>query len=110
MRSVFFLRYAGLPLLGSLPLQNTGSGRTGSAAMAHGPSRSAARGNLADRGANPRPLNRQADSQPLRHQGRPKFKNERILRATGGHLIPLYAALCVKPANSPDGECLCLKR
>ncbi|XP_029096525.1 HAUS augmin-like complex subunit 7 isoform X1 [Monodon monoceros] len=37
--------------------------------MAHGPSRSAARGIVPDRGTNPRPLHRQADSQPLRHQG-----------------------------------------
>ncbi|XP_054936811.1 ciliary-associated calcium-binding coiled-coil protein 1 isoform X4 [Physeter macrocephalus] len=51
--------------------ESTGSGRAGSAAMAHGPSRSAARGILPDRGTNPRPLHRQADSQPLRHQGSP---------------------------------------
>ncbi|XP_073653911.1 CUE domain-containing protein 1 isoform X2 [Tursiops truncatus] len=48
-----------------------GSGRAGSAAMAHGPSRSAACGILPDRGTNPCPLHRQADSQPLRHQGSP---------------------------------------
>ncbi|XP_060013491.1 protein cordon-bleu isoform X5 [Lagenorhynchus albirostris] len=39
--------------------------------MAHGPSRSAACGIFPDRGTNPRPLHRQADSQPLRHQGSP---------------------------------------
>ncbi|XP_049568630.1 peroxisomal membrane protein PEX14 isoform X4 [Orcinus orca] len=39
--------------------------------MAHGPSRSAACGILPDWGTNPRPLHRQADSQPLRHQGSP---------------------------------------
>uniref|UniRef100_A0A8C9CAV6 Uncharacterized protein n=1 Tax=Phocoena sinus TaxID=42100 RepID=A0A8C9CAV6_PHOSS len=32
----FFLRYAGLSLLWPLPLRSTGSGRAGSAAMAHG--------------------------------------------------------------------------
>ncbi|XP_073650303.1 polycomb group RING finger protein 5 isoform X1 [Tursiops truncatus] len=36
--------YAGLSLLWPLPLRSTGSGRAGSAAMAHGPSRSAACG------------------------------------------------------------------
>ncbi|XP_059939792.1 zinc finger protein 580 isoform X1 [Mesoplodon densirostris] len=39
--------------------------------MAHGPRRSAACGIFPDRGTNPRPLHRQADSQPLRHQGSP---------------------------------------
>ena len=53
------------------PLRSTGSGCAGSAAMAHGPSRSAACGILPDRGTNPCPLHRQADSQPLRHQGSP---------------------------------------
>ncbi|XP_066898852.1 transforming growth factor beta receptor type 3 isoform X5 [Kogia breviceps] len=52
-------------------LATAGSGCAGSAAMAHGPSRSAACGILPDRGTNRRPLHRQADSQPLRHQGSP---------------------------------------
>ncbi|XP_060150473.1 uncharacterized protein [Globicephala melas] len=39
--------------------------------MAHGPNRSATCGILPGRGTNPCPLNRQADSQPLRHQGSP---------------------------------------
>ncbi|XP_059878056.1 COX assembly mitochondrial protein homolog isoform X2 [Delphinus delphis] len=39
--------------------------------MAHGPSHSTACGILPDRGTNPCPLHRQADSQPLRHQGSP---------------------------------------
>ena len=68
----FFWRYAGLSQLWPLPLRSTGSGRAGSAAMAHGPSRSAACGIFPDRGANPSPLHRQADSQPLRHQGSPR--------------------------------------
>ena len=66
-----FLRYTGLSLLWPLPLRSTGSGRAGSAAMAHGPSHSAACGIFPDRGTNPCPLHRQADSQPLRHQGSP---------------------------------------
>ncbi|XP_066873188.1 NIPA-like protein 2 isoform X3 [Kogia breviceps] len=49
----------------------SGSERTGSAAMAHGPSRSVACGIFPDRGTNPCPLHRQMDSQPLRHQGSP---------------------------------------
>ena len=39
---------------------------------AHGPSCSTARGILPDQGSNPCPLHRQADSQPLRHQGSPR--------------------------------------
>ncbi|XP_059868809.1 evC complex member EVC isoform X6 [Delphinus delphis] len=52
-------------------LNSTGSGRADPAAMAHGPSRSAACGIFLDRGTNPCPLHRQADSQPLRHQESP---------------------------------------
>ena len=52
-------------------LWSTGSRRTGSAIVAHGPSCSAARGILPDQGPNPCPLHWQADSQPLRHQGSP---------------------------------------
>ena len=65
-------RCAGPPPPRPLPLRSTGSKRTGPAAVAHGPSRSAARGILPDQGPNPRPPHRQADSQPLRHQGSPK--------------------------------------
>ena len=64
-------RCAGLSLTRPLP---TGSRRAGSAVVAHGPSRSAARGILPDQGSNPRPLHWQADSQPLRHQGSPIFQ------------------------------------
>ncbi|XP_060157329.1 protein cornichon homolog 3 isoform X1 [Globicephala melas] len=68
---MFFNLYAGLSPLWPLPLRSTGSGRAGPAAMAHGPSRSVACGIFPDRGMNPRPLHRQADSQPLHHQGSP---------------------------------------
>ena len=64
-------RCAGLSPPRPLPLWSTGSRRAGSAAVAHGPSRSAARGILPDQGSNPRLLHQQADSQPLRHQGSP---------------------------------------
>ena len=64
-------RCAGLSLLRPLLLRSTGSRRAGSVGVAHGPSCSAARGILPDQGSNPCPLHRQADSQPLRHQGSP---------------------------------------
>ena len=44
--------------------------------MAHGPSCSAACGIFPDQGSNPCPLHWQADSQPLRHQGSPKFTSD----------------------------------
>ena len=64
-------RRAGPSLSRPLLLRSTGSRRAGSVIVAHGPSRSAARGILPDQGSNPRPLHWQADSQPLRHQGSP---------------------------------------
>ncbi|XP_059868499.1 cysteine-rich hydrophobic domain-containing protein 2 isoform X2 [Delphinus delphis] len=83
-------RYAGLSLLWPFPLRSTGSGRTGSAAMAHGPSRSAACGIFPDRDTNPRPLYRQADSQPLRHQTRRSI--EKLLEWENNRL---YHKLCL---------------
>ena len=64
-------RCAGLSLLRPLLLRSTGFRRAGSVIVAHGPSRSAARGIFPDQGSNPCPLHWQADSQPLRHQGSP---------------------------------------
>ena len=64
-------RCAGLSLSRPLLLRSTGSRRAGSAAVAHGPSCSAACGIFPDQGSNPCPLHRQADSQPLHHQGNP---------------------------------------
>ena len=64
-------RCAGLSLSRPLLLRSTGSRRTGSAIVAHGPSYSAACGILPDQGPNPCPLHWQADSQPLHHQGSP---------------------------------------
>ncbi|XP_059872070.1 non-homologous end-joining factor 1 isoform X3 [Delphinus delphis] len=78
--------YAGLSQLWPLPLRSTGSGCAGSVAMAHGPSRSAACGIFPDRGTNPRPLHRQADSQPLRHQGSPAFTFS-MCKCVSQHLI-----------------------
>ena len=70
-------RCAGLSLPWPLLLWSTGSRRTGSVIVAHGPSCSAAHGILPDQGSNPCLLHWQADSQPLRHQGSPIiiFKN-----------------------------------
>ena len=79
-------RCAGLSLSRPLPLQSTGSRRTGSAIVAHGPRCSAACGILPDEGSNPCPLHWQADSQPLRHQGSPSvklLKEENILLISG---------------------------
>ena len=64
-------RCAGLSLLRPLLLRSTGSRRAGSVIVAHGLRCSTACGILPDQGLNPRPLHRQADSQPLRHQGSP---------------------------------------
>ena len=64
-------RCAGLSLSRPLLLRNTGSRRTSSGIVAHGPSRSAACGIFPDQGSNPCSLHWQADSQPLRHQGSP---------------------------------------
>ena len=64
-------RCAGLSLSRPLLLRSTGSRRAGSAVVAHGPSCSAAYGSFPDQGSNPCPLQWQADSQPLRHQGSP---------------------------------------
>ena len=71
-------RCAGLSLSWPLLLWNTGSRRTGSVVVVHGPSCSAACGILPDQGSNPCPLHWQADAQPLRHQGSPSvpFKIE----------------------------------
>ena len=64
-------RCAGLSPSQPLLLWSTGSRRTGSVVVAHGPSCSAACGIFPDQGSNPCPLHWQADSQSLRHQGSP---------------------------------------
>ena len=70
-RGHFSSRCTSLSLSRPLLLRSTGSRRAGSVTVAHGPSCSAACGILPDQGSNPGPLHRQADSQPLRHQGSP---------------------------------------
>ena len=64
-------RCAGLSPSWPLLLRSTGSSRAGSVVVAHRLSCSAACGIFPDQGSNPCPLHRQADSQPLRHQGSP---------------------------------------
>ena len=64
-------RCTGLSLSWPLLLRSTGSRRAGSVVVAHGPSCSVATRIFPDQGSNPCPLHRQADSQPLRHQGSP---------------------------------------
>ena len=104
-------RCAGLSPSQPLSLQSTGSRRAGSAIVAHGPSRSAACGILPDQGSNPCPLHRQADSQPLRHQGSPlngilKYYSLYWARKEAGKLQPrigLY--LCLRARESDiEGE------
>ena len=68
-------RCAGLSLSWPLLLWSTGSRRAGSVVVAHGPSCSAACGIFPDQGSNPCPLHRQADSQPLHHEGSPNLKH-----------------------------------
>ena len=67
-------RCAGLSPSRPLLLRSTGSRCAGSVVVAHGLSRSAARGIFPDQGSNPCPLHWQADSQPLCHQGSPCIK------------------------------------
>ena len=81
---------ADLSLSWPLLLQSTGSRRTGSVGVAHGPSCSTACGIFPVQGLNPCPLHWQADSQPLRHQGSPAelfklkiFKNMSITYTKG---------------------------
>ena len=63
---------AGLSLSRPLVVEH-GSRRTGSVVVARGLSCSVACGIFPDQGSNPCPLHRQADSEPLRHQGSPLF-------------------------------------
>ena len=67
-------RCVGLSLSWPLLLRRTDSRCAGSVVVAHGPSCSVACGIFPDQGSNPCPLHQQADSQPLRHQGNPKFR------------------------------------
>ena len=89
-------RCAGLSLSRPLLLRSRGSRRSGSAAVAHGPSRSAACGILPDQGSNPRPLHWQADSQPLRHQGSPKLYFYMKLSFSSIWKLPIFKCIGIK--------------
>ena len=82
-------RCAGLSLSRPLVLRNTGSRRTGSVAVAHGRSCSAACGILPDQGSNPCSLHWQADSQPDR----------KSTRLNSSHITISYAVFCLKKKN-----------
>ena len=90
-------RCTGLPLSRPLLPRSTGSRCAGSAIVAHGPSRSVACGIFPDQGPNPCPLHRQADSQPLRHQGSP------IHSSIDGHLGCFYISAIVHSASMSIG-------
>ena len=87
----FSSRCASLSLSRPLLLRSTASRRAGSVIVAHGPSCSAACGIFLDQGPNPCPLHRQADSQPLRHQGSPRP----FLSLPGGLLLPRTELFCI---------------
>ena len=87
---------AGLSLSQPLLLRSTGSRRAGSVIVAHGPSCSAACGIFPDQGSNPCPPHRQADSQPLRHQGSPVILFLKNVIMTVG---PPYLWFCILGFN-----------
>ena len=66
-------RCAGLSLSRPLLLWSTSSRHAGSVIVAHRPSCSVACGIFPGQGSNPCPLHWQADSQPLHHQGSPRW-------------------------------------
>ena len=90
-------RCAGPPPSRPLLSRSTGSRRAGSATVAHGPSRSAARGILPDQGSNPCPPHRQADSQPLRHQGSPIYIFIYLSSSPAHSLLCSYNVLSADP-------------
>ena len=72
-RGPLFIVVRGSLTVAASPLRSTGSRCAGSVVVAHRPSRSAACGIFPGQGSNPCILHRQADSQPLRHQGSPSL-------------------------------------
>ena len=85
-----------------LLLRSTGSRHAGSVIVAHGPSCSAACGIPPDQGSNPCPLHRQADSQPLRHQGSPMLLSSEGFKCD---LIPLALPFCLENAYIMHSGC-----
>ena len=104
-------RCAGLSSSRPLLLRSTGSRRAGSVIVAHGPSCTAACGILPDQGSNPRPLHRQADSQPLCHQGSPPW--DFLIPALGLSFSagvspsqPFSSSRCLEFTTSSSTSCL----
>ena len=106
-------RCVGLSLSWPLLLWSTGSRRTGSVVVAHGPSCSAACGIFPAQGLNPCPLHWQADSQPLRHQGSPLPTSIDLPKASpwpgpsqrmGQHTSPLMRGIAKSYGKGRDGE------
>ena len=81
---------AGLSPSRPLSLRSTGSRRTGSVIVAHGPSCSVACGIFPDQGSNPCPLHWQADSQPLHHQGSPIAALYQVLKSDSVRPLNLF--------------------
>ena len=81
-----------------LPLRDTISRCAGSAVVAHRLSCSAVCGILPDQGSNQCPLHRQADSQPLCHQGSPICSIFYSTRADSGNTD--YLSLLNQPLHS----------
>ena len=100
-------RCTGPSLSRPLLLGSTGSRRAGSVIVAHGPSCSAACGILPDQGSNPCPLHWQADSQPLRHQGSPRFLTD---ARTSGNAVRLLnfapSTGCLWGNGKTTGSCV----
>ena len=101
-------RCAGLSLSRPLLLRSTRSRRAGSAVVAHGPSCSAACGIFPDQGSNPCTPHRQADSQPLRHQGSPGLRNFDSSGAIPTHLSMVGRPGAILPVDT--GEVMMGKR
>ena len=93
----------GLSLSRPLPLRSTGSRGAGSVVVAHRLSCSVACGIPPDQGPNPRPLHWQADSQPLRHQGRP-------MSILISHSSLLKVEIAFIPTNAPFIYFLCYRQ
>ena len=87
-------RCVGLSLSRPLLLQSTGSRCAGSVIVAHGPSCCAACGIFPDQGSNLCPLHRQADSEPLRHQGSPREHQFLSYLLSNLALLELLNSLC----------------
>ncbi|XP_061036078.1 Bardet-Biedl syndrome 4 protein isoform X2 [Eubalaena glacialis] len=87
-----------------LSLRSTDSRRAGSVVVAHGLSCSMACGIFPDQGLNPCPLHRQADSQPLRHQGSPESRMVEMAQKLGAALQVGEALVWTKPVKDPKSK------